>query len=138
MVALPASYVTLDPEVVAGDSWPSEPIEIAMTLADETTPVTGVIATARIQVRKSYTNDAVLAEISSVDGDLVVALDGSSVTILTGCISGAETATFPITDPVLPVNQQAVAPWDIEIIRLDGEPETIVRGAFSTRAQVTR
>jgi hypothetical protein len=122
---------------VRGDAWPDEPLVLVMKLADGT-PIPSYVESGRLQVRGAADDTAELAAVTSADAGLTVAGDGSGITIPAGCVPAEVTKDWPPTDFDAPVKERTPLVYDLEVIRPDGRPDTLIGGTISVKADVTR
>lgn len=136
-VEIDSGALDVDLEVVQGDAWPDEPLEFVVT-TDGTTPIAGLITDAVLQVRTGYDGTLLVTlDTSDVGSPMSVLLDGSGVRIAAGAVQTDD--TWPVTDTSVARRLREPCRWDLEVtLTASASLDTIVRGAFTVLAQVTR
>jgi len=123
--------VTLNISIDQGADW--KDTLVLYQPAPSGTPIENMVVldltgfTARMQIRASHTNEAVIANLTSANGGLTItAIQGKIVRHLTAVQ----------TQAIVPTNTPAV--YDLEIISSGGEVTRLVQGSVFISPEVTR
>lgn len=88
-------------------------------------PVDLTGCSARMQVRAELASPAVLIELTSANGRIVIDAPNGGITLR---LSAAETAALTFTRAV----------YDLEIVYADGRVRRLLEGSFKVKGEVTR